>query len=256
MRRNAKGQGTPCTLAGEQAYAGNGRAFFALSGFSRQAPYSFMGRVPRRDRSDTRRTRLLPRMHHAPNVRLGHGICLQLARGLDGVRRDMTDVCAGKKLAARVAEQYRHSGRQQVSGEFVRCAAGVTNIAHQDDVERDQVVADRIGGVDGDPVGHTIERRIQTASEGRQRIDVLRRDLSSASKRGGDGDDAAAAADIQHIRSGNNLRMIEHVTSERLATHPCECPERGIDAVPVEIRLGRMPKRRDLGRQVQTYLWE
>lgn len=166
----------------------------------------------------------------------------------------MADVGTRQELATGIAEQHGHGGGEQMTSEIIGRAAGVADIPDEDEIERLEIVADRIARLRLDAICHTVEHAIHAARTGCKSVDVQSGDLSCTRKRCGDRNDPPAATDVQHVQPRDDLRMVEHVTGERLTADPRECPERRVDAVLFEIRPGRMPKRRDLAREMKLDL--
>jgi hypothetical protein len=65
-----------------------------------------------------------------------------------------------------------------------------------------------------DPLGSAVEPRVHAAGRSGERIDVQCRHTRSAGERGRDGDDAAAAADVQDIETRNDRRVVQDVAGE------------------------------------------
>ena len=137
---------------------------------------------------------------------------------------------ARQELTAGIAEQHRGSGVSQVARKRFGRAARIADIADQDEVERREVVADRVRGCGVDSLGGAIEPRVHAAGRSGERVDVQCRHTRSAGEHGRDGDDAAAAAEqgppqiavtaVSDERKGERLVVI-HTALEKTPEELC-----------------------------------
>ena len=113
--------------------------------------------------------------------------------------------------------------------------------------------ADEVGG--SMPVTATpLSAALRAIAAAAKRVDLGRVDVGGAGLRGGDGDEPAAGAEIEHARPAHQVRMVEQVARQRLAARPRRRPSRAAALGPRQPLLGRLPDRRDLGGEMQADL--
>ena len=96
-----------------------------------------------------------------------------------------------------------------------------------------------------------VRRGVQPGGERGERIDLGRLHAGGAGHRAGDRRQPAAGREVQHPAPGDAGGMVQHVPGQRLAAGPGECPERRLDAVPVQRFFRGLPDRGDGGREMQ-----
>ena len=74
-----------------------------------------------------------------------------------------------------------------------------------------------------------------------ERIDLAGDDRRGARERGGDAGETGILAEIEYAAPGHDVRLVEHVTRQRLPARPGESPERRGEADAGELRLGLAP---------------
>ena len=121
---------------------------------------------------------------------------------------------------ARVAEQHlraRGPSRGQEGQHPLGHLAVVADVAGQDDV--------RVGG--GRPAGRrrrdradAVELGVDDDGGAAVGVDLAGDDPGGPGQEGGDGDQPAAGAEVEHRPAGDQRRVVEHVPGQRLATGP------------------------------------
>jgi len=107
-----------------------------------------------------------------------------------------------------------------------------------------KIIADGIAFRRGNVVGHAVQGGIQSAHSGGDRVDIQRGNVSRPGHCRRNRDDAAAAANIDHVQALNRLWLIQDIACQRLPTDPGKRPERRPNIGLVQVGFGCVPQRR------------
>ena len=122
----------------------------------------------------------------------------------------------------------------------------VPDVSGEHDVDISEISIDQVGDTDFDR--YSVRLCIQLRGDRSERIDVDGSDVRSPGASRGDGDETAAATEIQNACIMHALGVVQNVSRERLATGPWDAPKRNVGVVIVEPARRLEPERRDGAR--------
>jgi hypothetical protein len=91
--------------------------------------------------------------------------------------------------------------------------------------------------------GHVIQLRILSNGRPRKRIHLTGGDIGSAGDCSRNGTQAGTRPDIEYAAACNDMRMVEQITCEGLASRPGNAPERGWETNDAESGFDGLPQR-------------